>query len=112
MMFIVLLVLILQWIDKTLRDRRIAKEFGWRAYKKAHNTFIYGEKYQNSWREIEIHRAYRFHYGGFYIDFKDRDSWKEYPNWAQDRDKIVERVISLFPDHWPDKDEINNIGKR
>ena len=110
MMYIIIIILIIQWIARTAENHRIAKNYGWRAYKKSYDTFIYGQRFGDRWKEIEIRRSYRYLYGDFYIDFKDSNGWKEYPIWAQDRDAIMERVISLYPDHKPQNSEIDDIG--
>ena len=59
---------------------------------------MYAEELGGRWKEIEIKRAYRLLKGDFYIDFKTPEEWKEYPHWAQDREKIMRRVYALFPD--------------
>ena len=109
--YIVFIIMIIQWIDKTIRNRRISKKFGWKAYKKSFDTFVYGQKILGQWHEIEISRAYNRRQGDFFIDFKSPEEWQTYPNWANDRSTIMKRVSSLFPEHKGDDNEIDTIGQ-
>ena len=56
---------------------------------------IYAEKFKGIWKRIEINA--KIDYGTFVPCFKDEDEWKDYPDWAQNRDLIIERVTKKFP---------------
>jgi len=112
MMFLILIVLGIQWMYTKVRDRHIAEKYGWKAYKKSFETFIYLERFGEKWREIEISRTYRHRRGDFYLGFKSSKDWEDYPVWAQDREEIIKRMIYIFPNHKPSENEIDDIGKR
>ncbi|MFK8059428.1 MAG: hypothetical protein AB8B78_04980 [Polaribacter sp.] len=85
------------------RDKRL----GWKSKKISHNKIIYSEKINEKWEEIEILREYEG--GSFYPKFKEINNWVSYPKWAQNRDKIIERVSKRFPNKKESK--IDSIGK-
>lgn len=106
MLPIILIIVVFMIISKISNKNRDNK-LGWKAYKKDTKTFIYSEKLNGKWDEILIDRAYEL--GSFYPDFKSKEDWKEYPNWAQNRDLIINRVLIRFLKK--KENEIDEIGK-
>ena len=107
MMYLIILVLIIEWIITSIQRRNRAKYHGWKAYKKDYETFIYSQNVNGTWEEIEIPRVY--YRGTFYILFQSITEWKNYPLWAQDRNKIMKRVLISFHEG-ENQNEIDQIG--
>ena len=99
---IITFLIVTRFVNKN-RDDKI----GWKADKKDDKTFIYAEKIEGKWEEIEIERGY--HLGSFYPNFKDKEAWKNYPNWAYNRDSIIKKVLIRFDAKKIDK--LDEIGK-
>jgi hypothetical protein len=107
MILIIFIIIIVFTINKAVQNRIKAKRYGYKVFQKDYKTFVYSEKIKGIWEEIQITRAYEA--GSFYVEFKNKKDWKDYPNWAQDRDKIVKRVTVAFPEQ-KKKSEIDDIG--
>lgn len=71
------------------------KKRGWKAYKKSRHLIIYTEKIDKAWKEIEISAT--IDVGTFVPCFRNEEGWVEYPDWARNRDRMIERVVKKFP---------------
>ncbi|MEM6687363.1 MAG: hypothetical protein AAF617_16405 [Bacteroidota bacterium] len=78
---------------------------GWKAEKISYKQINYSEKVDGQWKVIQIDANITI--GTFEPFFKSKEEWKTYPDWAQDRKKIINRVVTVFPM----KDEIRLIGE-
>jgi hypothetical protein len=72
-----------------------AQKRGWKFCKKSYNKIIYSEKISTRWQHIEIDA--RINIGTFEPIFKNEEDWKNYPNWAQNRDLIINCIIKKYP---------------
>ncbi|AXG70921.1 hypothetical protein KORDIASMS9_03176 [Kordia sp. SMS9] len=77
---------------------------GWKVQKISYKQIDYSEKINEKWQTIKIDANITI--GTFEPFFKSKEAWKSYPNWAQNRSLIIERVTKKFPL----KDEIRLIG--
>ncbi|WP_299272910.1 hypothetical protein [uncultured Psychroserpens sp.] len=68
---------------------------GWKFYKKNHKKIIYSEKIKGTWKHIEIDAE--IDYGTFVPCFKNEENWTDYPDWAQNRNVIMDRIKEKFP---------------
>jgi hypothetical protein len=67
---------------------------GWKFYKKGYDKIIYSEKINGLWKHIEIDAKIDF--GTFVPCFRNSEDWKEYPDWAQNRRVIIDRIERKF----------------
>lgn len=77
---------------------------GWKVEKLSYKQIHYSEKFDGKWKYIEIDANITI--GTFEPFFKNKEDWKAYPDWAQNRPIIMERVTKKFPL----KNEISLIG--
>ncbi len=70
-------------------------KLGWKAVKKDHKLIVYSEKIIDEWHHIYIDA--HFNIGTFEPLFKSENEWKSYPDWAQNRSRIIKRVSREFP---------------
>lgn len=90
-------------IGKYFRD----KELGWKAYKKSYKEITYSEMIDGKWQSIIVDA--HINVGTFEPNFKSETDWLSYPEWAHDRNKIMERVIKRYPLKY---EELNEIGSK
>lgn len=109
MRIFLLIVFSIYFYSEKIRLNRLADKYGWRVDKTAYDTYTYSERVQGKWQKITIHRAY--YNGSFYPDFKSEQEWRSYPEWAQDRSEIIERVNRRLL-KTPVVNEIDKIGRR
>lgn len=90
----VIFVLIIVSIYETIRFFRNEKR-GWKVYKKSRHIIIYAEKINGSWQRIDVDA--KIDIGTFIPCFKDEKEWESYPEWAQNRNVIMDRIKEKFP---------------
>ena len=81
-------------------------DLGWKANKKNYKEITYSERIDGKWQHIKVDADITI--GTFEPKFKSKSEWLSYPEWAQDREKIIERVQKRYPI----KDEVNDIGTK
>jgi hypothetical protein len=107
MLFIAILAALLflgDFLRKFYRDRKL----GWKVKHTSHDRFCYFEYINGKWEFIVIDRVYSA--GSFYPKFKNECDWKDYPEWAQHRNQIIERISLRFPKKGIQ--EIDDIGSQ
>ncbi|MEM6687077.1 MAG: hypothetical protein AAF617_14950, partial [Bacteroidota bacterium] len=80
---------------------RCAKENkrGWRTRSLGRDDFSYQQKIDNEWKEITIEAELLVGKISRVIYFKAVENWSDYPEWAQDRDEIIQRIKIEYPPH-------------
>ncbi|PQJ78450.1 hypothetical protein [Polaribacter porphyrae] len=105
-LLLILLFIIGVYVEKLIKRVRDDK-LGWKVQKFNRDKIIYSEKINNKWESIDIRAG--FDIGTFVVHFENKTDWKEYPEWAQDRNLVIERVLLRFPKK--KNNEIDEIGK-
>lgn len=107
MLYLLLIVLFIiitraDKIGKYFRDKKL----GWKAYKKSYKEITYSELIDGKWHSIIVDA--HINVGTFEPNFKSEADWGSYPEWAQDRKKIMERVIKRYPMKYAELDDIGS----
>jgi hypothetical protein len=81
---------------------------GWRTRPKGRDTISYQQRFRGKWKSIEIDgELLSVGKKINVIYFKSQEKWVEYPEWAQNRKRIIQRVKMNYP---PEKTEYENDG--
>ncbi len=97
---IVLFFLIRFQIWKIKENKR-----GWRTRSLWRDLISYQERINNEWKKIEIDGEMLVGKISKVIYFKTEKEWTEYPEWAQNRMEIINRIKMEFP---PTRTEYQN----
>ncbi|THD67427.1 hypothetical protein E7Z59_07125 [Robertkochia marina] len=78
---------------------------GWRTKSSGRDNIIYQEKIENEWKGIEIQGEMLVGRKSKVLYFNSEKEWKRYPEWAQNRNQIIERIKMEWP---PERTEYQN----
>ncbi|AXG70771.1 hypothetical protein KORDIASMS9_03017 [Kordia sp. SMS9] len=70
---------------------------GWRIRSLGRDAISYQEKIGNEWKGIKIDGEMLIGKIRKVLFFKTEEKWTEYPEWAQHREKIIDRIKLDFP---------------
>lgn len=71
---------------------------GWRTRSVGRDSILYEEKINNKWKRIVINGEMQVGVPIYKIlFFKSKEEWKSYPSWAQNREKIIQRIKQNYP---------------
>lgn len=72
----------------------------WRVRNLGRDIISYQEKINGEWKKIEIDGEILMGEKSKVLYFKSEKKWSEYPEWAKNRAKIIERVKLKFPEKY------------
>ena len=99
---IVILFLVIRFQIWKIKENRL----GWRTRPLGRDNILYQEKIEGEWKGIKIDGELLLHGKvSRIIYFKTDSEWVEYPKWARDRKKIIQRVKINYP---PQRTEYEN----
>jgi len=89
---LIIIFLLIGLINKLWQER-----LGWNAYRSGRDGITYAQKVDGKWERIEIDGEMLTGKISHVIYFKSEKQWTEYPNWAQNRMEIINRVKLKYP---------------
>jgi len=94
---LILIVISLLGINYLLIKKPKENKRGWRTRPLGRDGISYQEKGKNGWNGIEIDGEMLFGKISKVLYFKTKKKWNEYPEWAQNRREIINRIKLDFP---------------
>ncbi|WP_074407645.1 hypothetical protein [Aquimarina megaterium] len=89
---LILIFLLIGLVNKLWQER-----LGWNAYRSGRDGITYTQKVNGKWKRIEIDGEMLTGKISHVIYLKPEKQWTEYPEWAQNRTKIINRIKLKYP---------------
>ncbi|MEM6718530.1 MAG: hypothetical protein AAF611_04355 [Bacteroidota bacterium] len=91
----IFLLVLIAYIIRTVKENKR----GWRAQPIGRDSILYQQKIKNEWKEIQIEGEMLVGDIHKIIYFKTEQDWAAYPEWAQNRTEIIQRIKIDYPPH-------------
>lgn len=89
---LIAILLLIGFIKKLWQER-----LGWNVYRSGRNGITYTQKVDGKWKRIEVDGEILLGKVSHVIYFKTKNEWTEYPQWAQNRMEIINRIKLKYP---------------